>query len=599
MPPKKSRDSLVHDVAGLLLAVQAALLAYGAYVHSPVYDETAHVPTGASVWLLGRTDFYPHNPPLVKAVAALPVMAAGAKFDWRGADEHPLRRPEFELGRNFVTANGARSFWLVTLARWACIPFATVGGVIVYMWSSQLFGRLAGLVSLSVWCLGPNILGNAQLCTPDTACASIGIWAAYLFRNWLRQPTWLRAAGAGVVLGMAELTKFTWIVLFPLWIAIWAVIRWRTDSRPALVQLMSILALALFTLNAGYGFQSTFTGLGEFRFQSRALTGERFSAYLGGPGGNRFANTWLASLPVPLPRAYVKGIDLQKHDFETGFDCYLRGEWRRGGWWYYYLYGLAVKVPLGTLALFALAMFNRAAWRQFQLTDALCLLAPALTVFVLVSSQTGINLFLRYVLPAMPFAAVLVGGSVVGFAWRRPLAVFLVCWSSIGSLLFYPHSISYFNELVGGPRNGHKHLLDGNISWGQDLLFLKTWYDQHPEARPLGLVYFGNLDARVAGLEFFLPPRGSVSANNPCPISHDLQGPQPGWYVVDVNFVHGMNRRVLDGEGHWIEPEPTCDFSYFQYLKPVDRIGYSLWVYHVTKEEANRVRAKLGLAELR
>jgi hypothetical protein len=60
-------------------------------------------------------------------------------------------------------------------------------------------------------------------------------------------------------------------------------------------------------------------------------------------------------------------------------------------------------------------------------------------------------------------------------------------WSIASSLGVYPHSLSYFNELVGGPANGHAHLLDSNIDWGQDLLLLKEWLDAHPEASPLGL----------------------------------------------------------------------------------------------------------------
>ena len=37
--------------------------------------------------------------------------------------------------------------------------------------------------------------------------------------------------------------------------------------------------------------------------------------------------------------------------------------------------------------------------------------------------------------------------------------------------------------------NGPAHLLDSNIDWGQDLLYLKDWLDKHPQARPLGLAY--------------------------------------------------------------------------------------------------------------
>jgi hypothetical protein len=311
---------------------------------------------------------------------------------------------------------------------------------------------------------------------------------------------------------------------------------------------------------------------------------------------------------VPLPRDYVRGIDLQKYDFDAQFVGYLRGEWKKGGWWYYYLYALAVKVPAGTLAVFALAALGGAvsgsarpvASRTESALGWACLLGPPLVVLVLVSSQTGINLFLRYVLPALPFLAVMAGAALAPWRprWQQCLAAGLIAWGVVSSLAQYPHSISYFNELVGGPARGHEHLLDGNIGWGQDLLFLKRWADAHPEARPLGLVYFGNLDARAAGIEFSLPPRGPLSPNRRCPFADDQQGPRPGWYAIDISFVYGLNRQVLDEHGDWQAPPSSCDFTYFNRFEPRERVGGSILIYLVAPEEADRVREELGLAKL-
>lgn len=50
-----------------------------------------------------------------------------------------------------------------------------------------------------------------------------------------------------------------------------------------------------------------------------------------------------------------------------------------------------------------------------------------------------------------------------------------VCWLAASSLSIYPHSLSYFNESVGGPLNGPHHLLGSNVDWGQDLLYLEEW----------------------------------------------------------------------------------------------------------------------------
>jgi hypothetical protein len=66
-------------IGGPLLAVQAALLAWSAYIHSPTTDEIAYLPAGISHWQFGRFELYRANPPLVRMVAALPVLPRGTK----------------------------------------------------------------------------------------------------------------------------------------------------------------------------------------------------------------------------------------------------------------------------------------------------------------------------------------------------------------------------------------------------------------------------------------------------------------------------------------------------------------------------------------
>ena len=47
------------------------------------------------------------------------------------------------------------------------------------------------------------------------------------------------------------------------------------------------------------------------------------------------------------------------------------------------------------------------------------------------------------------------------------------------SLTVFPHELVYFNELSGGPQNGHQHLLHSNLDWGQDYLITSEWLDDH------------------------------------------------------------------------------------------------------------------------
>jgi hypothetical protein len=214
--PARSQCAAVAAIAVLLIA-HAGLLAWGAWRHSITWDEVGHLPAGMSHWLFGRFDLYQVNPPLVRMVASVPVVLSRPEVDWTLFVGFPGIRSEWPIGTKLIEDNGERSFWLFTLARWACIPLSLLGAYVSFRWARELYGQTAGFVSLTLWCFSPNILAHAQLITPDVGAAALGVTAAYVFWHWLKSPGWGRALTAGTVLGLAELTKTSWIVLFPLW----------------------------------------------------------------------------------------------------------------------------------------------------------------------------------------------------------------------------------------------------------------------------------------------------------------------------------------------------------------------------------------------
>lgn len=589
---------VVRVIIVALLVAHSGMLAWMGYHNSPVLDEVAHLPAGISHWQFGTFDLYRVNPPLVRMLAATPVLAVGLKTDWSSYSysDDPYARPEFPIGQQFIASNGYRSFWLFTLARWACIPLSMLGGWICFRWACDLYGDVAGLLALTLWCFCPNVLAWGSTITPDAGAAALGITAGYLFWRWLQVPSWSRASTAGIALGLVELTKSTWIILFFLWPLLAIIWRWRTITTrqraskvSELGQLVLILLLGVYLINFGYGFERSFRRLGEYTFISRSLGGDHAHT----KPGNRFAGTWMENIPVPLPENYVRGIDVQKADFEDGMWSYLCGEQKLGGWWYYYLYALALKVPLGTwligLSAVALTCYSRscsAGWR-----NELVLLAPAVVVLVLVSSQTGFSRHLRYVLPAFPFAFVWISKIARAVDLRQRSVITIqatgLAWLVVSSLTVYPHSMSYFNELAGGPTGGHSYLVDSNIDWGQDLLHLRDWLDEHPEAHPLHLAYFGFVDPRVAGIEFEPVPPGPTSAGADI-IPPENLGPRPGWYAISVNHLKGYR--------HYDHDRPI--YTYFQRFRPAAMVGYSIYIYHINSDEANSIRCEFGQLRL-
>lgn len=590
----------------VLLSIQTAMLGWAATRHSPGIDEVGHLAAGLHHWQSRTFDLYRVNPPLVRLVATAPLVLIGVELPQRTLDTASPVRPEFDLGRELMNHYGERSFWYLTVARWACIPFALLGTTVIYLWGRDLFGSRAGLLSAVLWVFCPFVLANAQMITPDTGAASLGSVACFLFWRWIRRPRWILAVAAGTLLGLAGLTKLTWVILPAIWLTSWLMVIVRNPGRTVAVsswgqfrQLIITFLVALYVVNAGYGFEGTGRPLAQYKFLSRALTAETDD----GERVNRFQGTWLGTVPVLLPRNYVQGVDAQKRDFEAGMRSYLRGEWRTEGWWYYYLYGLAVKTPIGTLSLFGLAILSclfacqsRPGWRV-----ELLLLLPGLTVLGFVSSQTGFNHHLRYVLPAFPFLFIWLGRVVLyrgpgQVFWRLTIGMAML-GTVVSSLSVYPHSMSYFNEAVGGPARGSEHLVDSNIDWGQDLLNLKRWLDQHREARPLGLAYFGFIDPRIAGIEFHLPPKGPRDPADFLDPQPTLLGPRPGWYAISVSILQGYHFPLSDGKGGMEFIEGEC-YAYFHRFRPVAMAGYSIRIYHLQPDECNRVRLEMGLPAL-
>jgi len=597
-------------LVAILLGIHAALLAYSAAQHSPTHNEIGHLPAGIAHWRYGLFHLYRVNPPLPRMVAALPVLAMDPKTDWSGYGVDPLARDEVPIGSRFVRANGGDSFRLFAAARWACIPFSLIGALVCWRWAFELWGRAGGWLALLLWCFDPLILGHGALVMPDVPAAAMGVAAAYLFWRWLLVPSWGRAAVTGLVLGAAALCKTTLLVFFLIGPVLWCLQRWRRRTLSPrgpwareVGMLASMAALAVYVINLGYAFAGSGTRLSDFPFESRLLSGQP-----SGPAriGNRFAGTFLGAVPVPLPADYLKGIDRQRADFEQTEHSYLGGRWRMGGWWYYHPYALAVKVPLGTWALLLAAVGAGLACRAraADLGDELCLLVPPAVILVLLICQTGIGNHLRYALPAIPFFFVGIGR--LGRAVRgqsKGLALLVgaaLGWSVAASLWVYPHSLSYFNELAGGPRGGHRHLLDSNIAWGQDLLYLRRWLDRHPEARPIRLASYGWVDPRWAGIEFSLPPVGPRDpARLPERADPSRLGPQPGWFAVDVNFLHATHWPAADGRGGSTDVGPgILGYEYFLRFRPVAMAGYSIYLYHLDLDQANRARRQIGLPEL-
>ena len=172
---------------------------------------------------------------------------------------------------------------------------------------------------------------------------------------------------------------------------------------------------------------------------------------------------------------YYRGRVLAERDFKAGNPHKA-----------YYLDVLAVKHPLtwlvavaGGLCVWASALLrsprNRGAHPTYLESAAVL---GALSVLLLVFSMGKTLMGVRYVLPALPFLA-LIGGAL---ALRLPRAApALAAAAALLGNWLHPHQLMFYGALAGGPERGPRITVMGD-DWGQGLRAFGRFALRHREA---------------------------------------------------------------------------------------------------------------------
>ena len=563
----------------LLLLIHSGFLAYHGQLHSPGWDEVGHFGSGVIHVQTGVFDLYRVNPPLVRTWACLAPVAAGLRSDLsvRNVYSRPGDRREHGCGQLHIKQYGPNYMYYLSLARLMCIPFSLLDAMAIYDLSNFIFGSRSALLAVSLWCFSPLVIGHGAMITPDVPAATFACLMLNAMTRWVPTLKWKAAIIAGVALGIAILTKLTNLVLIPIVIGIAIAtlldpVRRQVWKR-LIVQLSCVGAIAIYVINMGYGFERTLQPLGEYQFVSELFAGELPS---GQNFGNRFQDTIFDGFPVPLPANVLNGIDVQRRDFQNGMTSYLAGTWQNHGWWYYYLYAFQVKEPVGTLLLLFLgAVALTRLPSEIRTRCLIYVVVPLVAIVTFVSSQTGFNHHLRYLLPAYPFAYVLASGiaSQSGAQLRRFIGVCLVS-VVVSACLAMPHSISFFNVAIGGPLNGPYHLHNSNVDWGQDALFLEDWLERNPEARPVQVDFSGGFNP--ADLEIW-GEQVTFKRINAKQGEALQQGEQSQIFAISL--------------GHFFDPHDRVDpYAAFRTREPSARIGYTIWVFEVDPSTRKTVK---------
>src|ERR1039458_10028023 len=134
--------------------------------------------------------------------------------------------------------------------------------LVVFFSTREWFGTTAALVALTLVVFDPNILAHSGLVTTDLGATLFFLASVYAFYRYVKRPSLLRLAIAGIVLGLLLATKHSGVVLGPMLLVLvgWevAVAPKGTRARLALRlggAFVAMVLLAVGVLWAFYGFR--------------------------------------------------------------------------------------------------------------------------------------------------------------------------------------------------------------------------------------------------------------------------------------------------------------------------------------------------------
>lgn len=526
---------------GLLLALflQAML---SLPLASPSYDEPYDVARGYAYARGADLRMQQEHPVLVDGLGGLmlllmPELTPPEQVP--GWDEAHL----YQFSQHLMWRLGHDVDKMVFLVRFPVVLLAMLLAAMVYRWAAEMHCAAGGLLALGLLVFNPNIVAHARVFSTDLGAACFGTVALYTWWRWMRTPSAARLAAAALALGLALAAKTSNLTLLALLIVFTLLYglkeRWRWSRLAAAIAVMG--GGALLVLWALYRF--------EFR-----------------P-----APHWTGTVPVPAA-SYWEALAWLQEQMRLGRSAFLGGQYTDWGWWYYFLVVFLIKTPLPFLGLLALAALLHVARRTRRAPPASAVLWFYPLLYFVTSAFSTLNLGYRHILPVVP-AMTLFAARVVDWPglWRRPgrvaLAV-LAVWLVVGSAAIFPYHLAYFNELVGGPANGYRWLVDSNLDWGQGLKHLKRYLDAGG-IDDVWLAYFGSGDPGYYGIRHrsvFEPGSGRLVPEV------NQANPQPGWYAISATVLQGP-----------YSDNPDL-FDWFRRHQPTAYIGYSILMYHVEPE---------------
>jgi 4-amino-4-deoxy-L-arabinose transferase-like glycosyltransferase len=611
---RSPKGRLPYAILALILLLSGTLSFLSATQESAIMDELAHIPAGYGYVRYLDYRLNPEHPPLVKALAAFPLLFMRLNFPTQEASWASAINGQWDAGRQFLYEyNDRQADAILLLSRIMPILLSLLLVLIAFLWSRELMGPWWALIPAFFTALSPNILAHGHYVTTDVGAAVGFIGSTYLFTRYLLSPTKGRRTAAGIGLGAALLLKFSLVLVVPLF-AILLVIRWMAHMREKSMRLFSKLALAdlwsqiislvliflkaVAVIAAVYAILTLGYPMQKQMDDTTAILHEQLAGSL--PISSLAHLTiWLSSLPLVRGFGeYMLGVLMVFQRSIGGNTVYFLGSIGNGGWWYYFPVAFLLKETLPALLLIALGLYaackriiaSRTPVMQ-RLRDYAILSMPELAILLVIavywlySINSTLNIGFRHILPTVPLLYMLAVLSIKKWTparlpdaaqpskkpFLRMLQAGLIgvmgVWLAAESIAAFPYYLSYFNEYGGGIWNGYRYITDSNYDWGQDMKRLAQFAHEHPNEK-IAVDYFGGAHAPYYLGAQYIPwdqSKGDPSAST-----------DAAWLAASINTLQQERHLPADK----LSTDPSLHYQWItHYEEPYARAGTSIFIY--------------------
>ena len=578
------RQTFLFAAAAVLLGLMAVLMFSSAWDDSATTDDVVSIASGYSYLRKQEYRFEPQNPPLIKDLAALPLlfMNLHEPWDhpsWAGGEEQ--QDPDV-FGRQLLYHSGNDADAITRAARVPMILFALAFGGVLFWWTRKQFGDAVALLTLFLYVFSPTFLAHGRIMATDVGAAAGFFLAITALLRSFKNPTRGNLLLAGLAMGFAFLTKFSTVALLPITLILAAAWAATHPSNAGMVRellrsmgrAVEIVAIAYLTVYPVYLYH-------VWNYDpARQVAAAIFHRDLYGmTGAATDIVIWASDKTVLRPWAeYFLGVLVALKASHWGQPLFFLGKVYPSGLRLYFPTLYLIKEPLAVHLLtlialqYALGRFRVQALKPTRLRE---LLAAHFTEFAFLLMlgvywaaliRSNMNIGVRHLLPAFPLTFVLVSNQIVTLyqRLRRPAARWgfgiglgaLLAWQAITVFRVQPSYLAYFNELAGGPDGGWRYANDSNLDWGQDVKRLAQYVNTHGISG-IHADYFGPAAASYYLKEKFLGPVGCTE-------------PPKGWLAVSAMIYTGAP---------W---NPACDYRQRLPMdKLVAKVGYSIFIFRV------------------